>query len=223
NVTLADGEQPGLAGGDYVRLDVTDNGEGIPPDLLPRVFEPFFTTKDVGKGSGLGLAQLYGFATQSGGTAAIASEEGRGTTLSLWLPRHHGPAGPVEPREADALAAPAAPCTVLFVEDDALVRSVVQPALEAGGFRVLVAATAQEANALLAAHPEVDVVFSDVVMPGGESGADLARRLALLRPGLPVLLATGHAALENPPAPVIAKPYRLEELKAALVSAARRR
>ncbi|HVL35307.1 MAG TPA: ATP-binding protein, partial [Burkholderiales bacterium] len=92
NVTLAEGEQPGLTGGEYVRLDVTDNGDGIAADLLPRVFEPFFTTKDVGKGSGLGLAQLYGFATQSGGTAAIASEEGRGTTLSIWLPRHRGPA-----------------------------------------------------------------------------------------------------------------------------------
>jgi signal transduction histidine kinase len=219
NVGLRDGERPDVPAGEYVRLTVADSGQGIPQELLPRVFEPFFTTKEVGKGSGLGLAQIYGFAVQSGGTATLESAtDGRGTTLSLWLPRARGAGRAAAP----ARALPAQP-TVLMVEDDALVQSVAAPALEHAGFRVVVAGDAAAALQALEREPRVDVVFSDIVMPGGRSGVDLANELRRQRPALPVVLATGYADVPAIPAGtrVLRKPYQIEELTAALAEALR--
>ena len=223
NAVLREGEQPGVDAGEYVRLMVADNGHGIPSELLPRVFEPFFTTKDVGKGSGLGLAQIYGFAAQSGGAATLQSAtDGGGTTLSLWLPRAHGKAS-VEGRSPERAAVTLGQArTLLLVEDDTLVQSVVAPALEHAGFRVLVAS---DAAAALAAFEQrggaIDVVFSDIVMPGGRSGVDLALELRRRQPGLPVLLATGYADVGTVPpgVRVLRKPYLIEELCAALAHA----
>jgi signal transduction histidine kinase len=217
NAAVREGERPDLAAGEYVRLTVADNGHGIPPEVLPRVFEPFFTTKEVGKGSGLGLAQVYGFAVQSGGTAALESAtDGRGTTLTIWLPRAHG---------AGRRAAPARPLdrrpTVLLVEDDALVQSVAAPALEHAGFSVMVAGDAGAALAALAREPAIDIVFSDIVMPGGRSGVDLANEVRRTRPRLPVVLATGYADVPAIPAGtrVLRKPYQIDEMTSALAEA----
>ena len=220
NTRMVEGAQPGLAPGDYVELCVSDTGKGIPPELLPRVFEPFFTTKEVGKGSGIGLAQIYGFATQSGGSAAIRSDTGGGgTQLLLWLPREVTARSAAEEQAVPEAALPHAGGTILFVEDDGLVRSVMGPALEGAGFRVLLARDAESARAVLERDGEaVDAVVSDIVMPGGVSGVELARELRRSRPSLPVLLATGYADAHAPPAGVrvLRKPYRLEELTDAL-------
>jgi signal transduction histidine kinase/ActR/RegA family two-component response regulator len=218
NAVVREGELPEVRAGEYVRLTVADGGHGIPAELLPRVFEPFFTTKEVGKGSGLGLAQIYGFAVQSGGTATLASStDGSGTTLSLWLPRAPGA---VRAAAAGARLLDRQP-TVLMVEDDALVQSVAAPALEHAGFRVVVARDVNAALEALAREAGVDIVFSDIVMPGGRSGVDLANELRRRRPSLPVVLATGYADVPAipPGTRVLRKPYLIEELTAALSEA----
>lgn len=223
---LAAGEVQGLPAGDYVAVSVTDDGEGIPDDVLQRVFEPFFTTKPQGKGSGLGLAQVYGFARQQQGAALVDSRLGQGTTVTLLLPR-------AEQAQTAAAAAGVPPAgvgrysgRVLFVEDDSLVRGVVSQALEEAGFRVVVAASAEDALALARSRADLDVVLTDVVMPGGQSGVDLARTLRVLRPALPVILASGYAealAEDRFEFPVLAKPYdpaRVAERLAELIAQA---
>ena len=215
----------GLPPGDYVRLSVADTGEGMPPDVRERAFEPFFTTKEPGRGTGLGLSMIYGFAKQSGGHATIYSEPGRGTRVNIYLPRH-----------GEAVAAPDLPedtgpavtgRTVLVVEDDPRVRRLTVNRLEALGYGTLVAADAHEALALLEADAgSVDLVFTDLVMPGGISGYELARRVASDWPGLPVLLTSGYAdELVRRDADAIAhlkvlgKPYRQADLAHAIAEA----
>ncbi len=217
NETVPAGEAGGLPPGEYVRIGIRDTGAGVPAADLPRVFEPFYTTKEVGKGSGLGLAQIYGFAQQSGGTATIESTPGRGTTLSLFLPRSHrleaSPPGATAPiREENG-----APCTVLFVEDDQLVSEVMVPGLRASGFTVIAAIDAASALAALRTH-EIDAVLSDIVMPGQGDGLYLAQEMRLTRPDVPIVLATGYSdALTATSAfRVLLKPYTLEEARAAL-------
>jgi signal transduction histidine kinase/CheY-like chemotaxis protein len=222
NRTVAAGEIENLPAGDFVALWVCDDGSGIAPEALPRIFEPFFTTKPLTKGSGLGLAQVYGFARQSGGTATVSSEPGKGTRVTMWIPRTESRAHPDAPSQQ-----PRPPVeyrgTVLVVEDDSLVRGLVSEGLEELGFSIVVASTADDALAIARARPDIDVVLSDVVMPGGRSGLDLVRTLAVLRPALPVLLATGYAeALDGETdVTVIAKPYKLEEVAAKLAQAIR--
>nr|WP_281384699.1 ATP-binding protein [Nitrospirillum iridis] len=204
--------------GQFVRLAITDTGSGIDPAVLPHVFEPFFTTKEVGKGSGLGLSQVYGFARQSGGTVHLDSVPGVGTTVTLFLPRSateaRRPVVVLEPRPVDR----AETRTVLVVEDDATVAATVAASLKERGFTVLQASRADQALALLQDGDVIDVLFSDIVMPGGMNGVELAKVARLLRPDLAVLLTTGYA--ENlPPLEglrLLSKPYRMEQLLEAL-------
>jgi hemerythrin-like metal-binding protein len=194
NVTLslAAAARLRLPPGDFVRIGVVDSGSGIAPDLLERVFEPFFTTKEMGKGSGLGLAQVRGFVGQSGGSVDIQSEIGGGTTVFLLLPR--GPAVvSTEPApEATAGVAANGRC-VLVVEDEEDLRGIARMMLEERGYRVLEAKDAQTARHLLAADAApVDVLFADLVLPGGVSGIELAREARRLRPDIRVLLTSGY-------------------------------
>ncbi|HEU5017249.1 MAG TPA: ATP-binding protein [Pseudolabrys sp.] len=202
--------------GEFVAVRVADTGHGIPADVLTRVFEPFFTTKEFGKGTGLGLSQVYGFARQSGGTATVSSGDGRGTAVTLYLPRS---------REAPAAAAPKAPAhaaveahgTVLLVEDNADVAEVGASYLRQLGYRVRSVANAQAAIAALRLDPEVDLVFSDILMPGGKNGLDLAAEIGELFPDIPMLLTTGYSASAQDAVSrgivVLQKPYDLEGLR----------
>ena len=180
--------------GDYVAIEVSDTGIGMDRATLGRVFEPFFTTKEVGKGTGLGLSMVYGFAKQSGGQVNIESHPGQGTRVTLFLPRHHGEAAPKV--EAPAATRPMRGSeTILVVEDDADVRAYSTEALRELGYEVLEAEDGASALALLDA-PEatrIALLFSDVVLPGGMTGADLASAARSLHPELKVLFTTGYA------------------------------
>jgi signal transduction histidine kinase/CheY-like chemotaxis protein len=201
------------SGGDYVLVTVTDTGIGMEPDVLARALDPFFTTKEPGKGTGLGLAQAYAFATQSQGSLALSSTPGQGTRVELYLPRSTLPLSP-QPARSGHTADLQASGRILFVEDDALVREAVARGLEEAGFEVLVAADGERALAMIEAGLEVDVAFSDIVMPGRISGIDLAGILRERRPGLPVVLATGYTDQRAtvPGVPVLAKPYEIGQL-----------
>ncbi len=210
-----------LPPGEYAVVSVSDNGCGMDAATLSQVFEPFFTTKEFGKGSGLGLSQVYGFARAAGGAVEIASEPGRGTTVEIWLPRA------AAARAAGALAGgPASPLrraeegeTVLAVEDEPAVLAAVVENLADLGYRVLPARDAAEALERLRGPERIDILFSDVVMPGGMNGVQLAVEAGRLRPGLRVLLTSGYtnealAGDHGVPGdvPILAKPYRREEL-----------
>jgi len=183
--------------GPYVAIELRDTGEGMSAEVRERAFEPFFTTKARGQGTGLGLSQVFGFVRQIGGHVAIQSAERRGTTVTLYLPL----GSPVEaPASGTLPPAPAVPphsgagCTVLVVEDEPAVRSVAVDMLQDAGFAVLAAPDGPTALALLREGALADILFSDVVMPGGMTGFDLAREARRLRPSIGVLLASGYAA-----------------------------
>lgn len=179
-----------LGPGDYVLLTVSDDGMGLDPSLVEHAFEPFFTTKPVGQGSGLGLSQVHGFATQAGGTARLASTPGLGTTVSLLLPVARDD-DPPTPAVADAAQPSIAGASLLLVEDDEALGDVTAALLMAHGARVLRAVDASAALRLLDEGAAIDVVLTDVVMPGAMDGVALARRLREQRPRLPVVLITG--------------------------------
>ncbi|MDO9337048.1 MAG: response regulator [Caulobacter sp.] len=210
--------------GDFVRLEVRDNGSGMSEAVRARVFEPFFTTKEIGKGSGLGLAQAYGFARQSGGSVRIESKVGEGTSVILMLPRS-SKAISAAPRPALDTGPVRTPgrfsgC-VLLVEDDDEVASLVTEMLHQIGFDVTRAASAAGGLGALANGRKIDVVFSDIMMPGAMNGVDLAREIHQRRPDLPVLLTSGFAeanrrAAEDAGVQVLPKPYRLEDLASAI-------
>ena len=223
NTVLAPGDPTGLEG-EFVRLSVSDAGSGMPADVRARAFDPFFTTKEVGKGSGLGLAQVYGLARQAGGTALIDSEPGRGTTVVLLLRRSVASAGAVEERTARPAAAQRSG-RVLLVEDDPIVASTVAAALEDAGYEVAQVPTADAALPLLTSGARIDLLFSDVVMPGRLNGVDLAREARRLRPGLPVVLATGYSekVAQAEGVRVLAKPYRIDDLISMLTAASSER
>ncbi|MBV8795297.1 MAG: response regulator [Hyphomicrobiales bacterium] len=209
--------------GDYVRLSVSDSGTGMTTDVLTRVFEPFFTTKEIGKGSGLGLAQVHGFVMQSRGQVRIDSAPGAGTTIDLYLPRSHKRAedqhavtvAPIEqPRHRSAGC-------VLLVEDDAEVAELVSEMLDQLGFGVIRVASANAALGALSNGRPIDLVFSDIMMPGGMNGIQLAREIRARRSGLPILLTSGYSESAREEADregisILPKPYRLDELCAAL-------
>ncbi|WP_336491942.1 ATP-binding protein [Methylobacterium nigriterrae] len=213
--------------GDFVRLSVIDTGTGMPPEVKARVFEPFFTTKDIGKGSGLGLAQVHGFATQSGGTVEIESEAGRGTSVILLLPRSQRTPAADQHHLIDLhLTRPTTGSVgcVLLVEDDDEVAALVAEMLGQLGYEVVRVASARAALGALANGRVVDVVVSDIMMPGGMNGVDLARELRRRRAELPVLLTSGYAEAAKRDADaegirILPKPYLLTELAAALQTA----
>lgn len=193
NATDADKQGlPQMPPGEHVLLTVGDDGVGLDPTLVEHAFEPFFTTKPVGRGSGLGLSQVHGFATQAGGTATLASTPGVGTTVSLLLPVARDTA-PVSQAPAGALPSSIADATVLLVEDDESLGDVTAALLTGQGARVLRASRAETALRLLDAGASPDIVLSDIVMPGEMDGVALARRLREQRPGLPVVLISGYS------------------------------
>ncbi|UYW26360.1 PAS domain-containing hybrid sensor histidine kinase/response regulator [Methylorubrum extorquens] len=216
----------GVPPGPYVVISVTDTGSGIPPDKLQRVFEPFFTTKEVGKGTGLGLSQVYGFTRSAKGFAQIESEVGKGTTVSLYFPRSTDPAGEeIGPGPVGAIPLRRAGEgeTVLLVEDDEQVLGMAVESLEELRYRVIVTRNAAEALEHLHGVERIDILFSDVVMPGGMNGSQLAVEARRVRPDIKILLTSGYVAnldegqvIGQGELPVLNKPYRRDELARSL-------
>ncbi|WP_075213896.1 PAS domain S-box protein [Mongoliimonas terrestris] len=221
-IILSGRNRSGLTrGDDAVEISVADTGEGMSPEVLARAFDPFFTTKDIGKGSGLGLAQVHGFVTSSGGRVEIRSSVGAGTTVLIRLPRSD--------KMPDLLAAPAVPADlppplscgkagcILLVEDDQEVAALAVQMLADLGYEAIHAANGHDALGALAKARHIDAVFSDIMMPGGMNGVELAREIKARRPGLPVILTSGYADAAvlgdgEPGQTVLPKPYRLSEL-----------
>lgn len=208
--------------GDFVAVSVTDSGPGMAAEVLARAFDPFFTTKPVGEGSGLGLSMVYGFARQSGGFATIESALGRGTTVRLYLPR-------VETEAVDAKTEPRSEAprargeTVLVIEDDPEVCDLAMTLLESLGYQVVYAHDGAQALDILAATPGIDLVLSDVMLPGGLLGPEVVRKARHARPDLPVLFMSGYADAEARSsdllaqgATVINKPFRRYDLACQL-------
>jgi signal transduction histidine kinase/CheY-like chemotaxis protein len=210
--------------GDYVMIAVTDIGTGMTPEVASRAFEPFFTTKEVGKGTGLGLSMVYGFAQQSGGSMQIRSEPGHGTAVKLFFPRVGTPQTSAAP-SANQPAAPTGSETILVVEDDDMVRGYVEGELKGLGYRVIVTPNARAALEILRGPENIHLLFTDVVMPGGMFGTELAEQAARLRPHLKILLTSGHS--EHPveaidgagrDVRILNKPYRRHDLASMLRS-----
>jgi PAS domain S-box-containing protein len=205
--------------GEYVAVSVQDSGTGIAPDVLGKIFDPFFTTKPIGKGTGLGLSQVHGFAHQAGGTVRVTSEIGKGTTVTILLPREH--ASP----QSDVINAieTGQSGTVLLVEDNPEVASVSTALLEQLGYTVRKVADADAALREIE-RDGIDLVFSDIIMPGKMDGLGLARRLKEIRPEVPILLATGYSdAAVNVRGhfPILRKPYEIHQLSDAIAKLTR--
>ena len=226
NATLDEGEMGFdgvLAAGDYVRISVSDNGAGMSKEVLSRVFEPFFTTKPPGRGTGLGLSTIYGFVKQSNGNITIYSEPGIGTTVNLYLPRCDGAEQGQRPAAHRDNTEASKGERILVVEDNRDVRALTVQRLERLGYQVIECNTGAEAKAALDAGLTVDVVFSDIMMPGGMTGIDLGRWIDQHRPGLPVVLTTGFAeetarslAEGTEGWQILRKPYAQKELAALM-------
>jgi signal transduction histidine kinase len=210
-----------LEAGQYVCLSVTDTGMGMAPEVLARAFDPFFTTKPIGQGTGLGLSMVYGFAGQSGGAVRVRSELGRGTTVSIYLPRHETSLDTEDDIAASAAEAPRASGSevVLLVDDEPLVRLIASEQLEELGYHVLEAADGPSALKVLADSPRVDLLVTDVGLPGGMNGRQLAEAARTGRPELKILFVTGyaeHAVLNHGELEqgmhILTKPYQMEAL-----------
>ncbi|MEN3293376.1 MAG: hypothetical protein V7642_2629 [Burkholderiales bacterium] len=221
SVELGEREIGSLAAGSYVKVTVSDTGEGMPAEVAARAFEPFFTTKEIGKGTGLGLSQVYGFIAQSGGEVVLESEVGKGTTVSVYLPAI---AGAADNSDADA---DTDTDTVLIVEDEPDVMEVAAELFRSIGYEVLTAGNGNDAIDILKRRRDIDYLFTDVMMPNGMSGIELARFTRKLCPGVKVILASGyplpalkaeHGNLDD--FTFMSKPYRLSELAKKLRTAA---
>jgi len=212
-----------LSGAPAVRLSIADAGAGMAPDVVSRIFEPFFTTKGVGRGTGLGLSQVYGFARASGGEVAATSRAGEGTIITLLLPRVERPLDVSEAPVEIVVRAEDRQRRILMVEDDDRVAEWVGEMLHELGYAHERVATADSALERLRRQPDFDIVFSDMVMPGERSGLDLAREIKAAYAGLPVLLTTGYSesasAARAEGLRLILKPYRIETLAGELATA----
>ncbi|WP_439364083.1 ATP-binding protein [Bradyrhizobium sp. DASA03005] len=203
--------------GDYVEIEIADTGTGIPQAILERIFDPFFSTKEVGKGTGLGLSMVFGFVKQSGGGIKVASEEGRGTIFTIYLPKAE--ASTLRPTGYDDRKIVGGTETILCVEDDREVRHYVTVQLEGLGYKVIPAADATEALAIAAEGTPFDLLFTDIVMAGSMNGRELAEQMVAARPSLRVLFTSGYAydslhtqGRATMGAPLLRKPYRKAEL-----------
>jgi signal transduction histidine kinase/CheY-like chemotaxis protein len=216
-----------VTAGKYVMVVVTDSGHGIPAGILDNVFDPFFTTKDVGKGSGLGLSMVYGFVKQSNGHIRIESEEGRGTTVRIYLPQAIGVAEPVEPARTSSIEGGRE--TILVVEDDHLVRTFVVGQIQSLGYSTLAAVNAAEALVVIDGPQEIHLLFTDMIMPGSMNGRQLADQALQRRASLKILFTSGysnetimHHGHLDAGVLLLAKPYRRSDLarmiRAALVA-----
>jgi PAS domain S-box-containing protein len=217
NVAAGEG-RAGQPATDHVVIAFTDTGAGIPQDVLKKIFDPFFTTKAVGKGTGLGLAQVYGFAHQSGGTVSVASEVGRGSTISLYLARCEAAAAATS-KPGDLQNVGHAEGTILVVEDNPDVADVTATLLQQIGYRVLCAGNAIDALERIKGGDRIDLVFSDIVMPNGMNGIHLAQELMDRYPAIRVLLTTGYsdvAAAGETRFPILRKPFELVALEQAI-------
>ena len=222
-VSLSDvhGIDNDLKPGQFVQLALADTGSGMPPDVAARVFEPFFTTKSGGRGTGLGLSMVYGFAKQSGGTVTIDSQVGRGTTVTLLLP-----AAGARTRSAAAggdAGVSSAPRTILLVEDEVDVRTTVRRQLETLGHTVLAADTAMDALMLVQGPTVPDLLLTDVVLGSGMNGIELAAAVRAVRPDLPVVFMSGYTAvneaqqkIRDTGAPLLSKPFTTPQLERAI-------
>jgi PAS domain S-box-containing protein len=225
NVTLRKSDAVDQLEGDFVALAMTDTGVGIAPDVLPRIFEPFFTTKALGKGTGLGLAQVYGFSHQSGGTVVATSAVGSGTTITIYLPRRQAalieaiqapPTQPIVPGNG----------TVLVVEDNAEVGDVTASLVEQLGYRTMRAESATDALNMLQRGDKIDLVLSDVVMPGGMNGIALAQEIGNHYPHIAILLTSGYsdvAQTARSQVAILRKPFQLTALEKSIREALERR
>ena len=212
--------------GQYLALSVTDTGTGMPPDVIARVFEPFFTTKPIGEGTGLGLSMIYGFAKQSGGQVRIYSEVDRGTTVAIYLPRHYGEADAQHgATKLDALARSEQGATVLVVDDEPTVRMLVTDVLEDLGYASIVAGDSTAGLKVLQSGVPIDLLVTDVGLPGGMNGRQMADAERVKRPDLKVLFITGYA--ENavlghghlaPGMEVLTKPFAMDAMAARIQS-----
>ncbi|MGB5182323.1 MAG: MASE1 domain-containing protein [Xanthobacteraceae bacterium] len=213
NVTVNNNSGQEGQNGDFVAIEFGDSGTGIPPDLLSKIFDPFFTTKEVGKGSGLGLSQVYGFAHQSGGTVRAESKVGLGTAITIYLPSYAGVAIDA-PKISETARAPRP--MVLIVDDSAEVAEVTSSLFEHLGYDTVYCDSAEAALRLLADGTKIDLVFSDIVMPGTIDGVGLAGEVQARYPHLPVILTTGYsdAAQAAPPSlPILRKPFDADALR----------
>ena len=222
NVSLCEveGSKRGLDPGDYVTITVGDTGVGIAPEDLDRVFEPFFTTKPTGQGTGLGLSMVYGFARQSNGLVRIRSQPGEGTRVRIYLPRHHGAVEPAEPASAGNIALPLPRAKVLVVDDEPTVRMMMVDGLGLLGLHCIEAADGASALAMLDRWPGIDLLVTDVGLPGGLNGRQVADEARRRNPTLGVLFVTGYAdsvvlqnATQEQGVEVLTKPFPIDELQ----------
>jgi CheY-like chemotaxis protein len=202
--------------GEYVVISVTDNGSGMPPEVTDRAFEPFFTTKEVGKGSGLGLSMVYGFIKQSGGHVRLYSEPGIGTVVKLFLPRATD--GVIRAKPTPDTIARGEGQLILVVEDNVPLRQVAVISLNNLGYATLEAGTVDEAIVILEQHDDIALLFTDIVLPGGRNGFELAAVVRERWPGLKVLFASGHPNVAQSAeavaagAVIVPKPFRVSDL-----------
>ena len=212
----------GLRPGDYVVLQITDTGEGMAPETVARAFEPFFTTKPIGQGTGLGLSMIYGFAKQVGGHVRIISEVERGTSVLLYMPRSQAARSDM-PQRVGGEAPAGTGETVLVVEDDPSVRMLIMDILAELGYAAIEAYDSQSALPALESRRRIDLLVTDVGLPGGMNGRQLAERARQLRPGLSTLFITGYAEgaairarFLEPGMDLVSKPFTLDGLAAKI-------
>jgi CheY-like chemotaxis protein len=208
-----------LPPGQYLSLCVTDTGTGMPKDVIERIFDPFFTTKPLGKGTGLGLSMVHGFVRQSGGQVRVYSEVGQGTTMCLYLPRHHGELAGEDGEQVPAVGETGRGETVLVIDDEPTVRMLIVEVLEEAGYAALEAEDGPSGMKILRSDARVDLLITDVGLPGGMNGRQVADAARVTRPQLKVLFVTGfaeNAALGNghlePGMEVMTKPFVMAEL-----------